>query len=192
MRDSGETQGPEISKAVAENLRTIRAERNLSLTQLAELSGVSRAMLNQIEREKSAPTINVVFKITTALGLPFSALLTGHEPERATLLPADRSWQLRSQDGSFASRALFPLEGPRTTEFYELKIAPGAVERAEPHRPGTRENIVVNEGRLRIDVDGDRFELGPGDAIVFGADCPHAYVNESEAPVLAYLVMTYT
>ena len=191
MRESGETQGSEISKAVAENLRRIRAERSLSLSQLAEVSGVSRAMLNQIEREKSAPTINVVFKITTALGLPFSALLSVREAERATVLPAGRSWQLRSQDGSFSSRALFPLEGPRTTEFYELRVAPGAVERADPHRPGTRENIVVTEGHLRVDVGEDSFQLGPGDAIVFGADCPHAYINESETSVLAYLVMTY-
>ncbi|MEM1022420.1 MAG: XRE family transcriptional regulator [Myxococcota bacterium] len=187
-----DSQAPEISQAVAENLRRIRAERNLSLSQLAELTGVSRAMLNQIEREKSAPTINVVFKITTALGLPFSALLAGHEADRATLLPADRSWQLRSQDGSFSSRALFPLEGPRTTEFYELRVAPGAVERADAHRPGTRENIVVNQGRLRIELEDETFELGPGDAIVFGADCPHAYMNETAEPVLAYLVITYS
>ncbi|MGF1508145.1 MAG: helix-turn-helix domain-containing protein [Myxococcota bacterium] len=188
-----EASGPEtdISSAVANNLARIRAERGLSLAQLSEASGVSRAMLNQIERGKSAPTINVVFKITTALSLPFSALLTRQTDGQAQVMRADRSWQLRSKDGAFSSRALFPLEGPRGTEFYELEIEPKAVVPSEAHRPGTTENLVVNRGALVLTVNEESHTLEAGDAIVFAADKDHIYENPSDQPCLAYLVMTY-
>ncbi len=181
----------DISDAVAENLRRHRANAGLSLAQLSAQSGVSRAMLNQIERNQSAPTINVLWKIAAALDLPFSAFLEKAPGDEPRVLRADRSWSLGSRDGSFTSRALFPLEGPRETEFYELRIQPGAVERAQPHAPGTRENLVVNRGRLRVTVGDDVHELEEGDAILFGADTDHAYENPGDEPTIAYLVMTY-
>jgi transcriptional regulator with XRE-family HTH domain len=182
---------PDISSTVSENLRRIRAERGLSLSQLSKASGVSRAMLNQIERNQSAPTISVLWKIATALELPFSALLGQSPTAKPLVLRSARSWSLASRDGSFTSRALFPLEGPRQTEFYELRIQAGAEEISEPHPPGSKENLVVSRGRLTVEVDGEVHELGTGDAILFGADVPHRYTNPSDEDALAYLVMTY-
>lgn len=181
----------EISDVVADNLKRHRAERGLSLSDLSTRSGVSRAMIHQIERRQSAPTINVVWKLATALDLPFSGLLEHPTDKGPRILRADKSWSLRSDDGRFVSRALFPLDEPRTAELYELTLLPGAEEIAEPHAEGTRENIAVAEGRLRLQVDGDSLELGPGDAIVFTADVPHAYANPFSEDTRAYLVMTY-
>lgn len=181
----------EISDVVADNLKRHRTERGLSLSDLATRSGVSRAMIHQIERRQSAPTINVVWKLATALDLPFAALLEQPSSAAARVLRADRSWTLRSDDGRFMSRALFPLDGPRAAELYELTLLPGAEEIAEPHAPGTRENLAVASGTLTVRVDEDLHVLGPGDAIVFAADVRHGYSNPTEEETRAYLVMTY-
>jgi len=181
----------DISSVVAENLRRVRDERGLSLARLAEVTGVSRAMLHQIERGKSTPTISVVWKIATALGLPFSALLARESASSVEVLRFDQSWQLRSRDGKFASRALFPLGGTRSAEFYELRLEPGAVEESEPHRPGTSENIAVNAGSLAVVVGDAEHVLEAGDAILFTADLPHRYEARGDETVVAYLVMTY-
>ena len=58
----------DIGAAVAANLRRLRAERDLTLDQLSEASGVSRAMLNQIETGKSVPTIATLWKVAAGLG----------------------------------------------------------------------------------------------------------------------------
>ena len=58
---------------------------------------------------------------------------------------------MTSHDGSFSSRALFPFDEPRRVELYELELKKGAHEDAEPHPPGTRENLVVARGRVKID-----------------------------------------
>ena len=177
--------------AVGANLRRLRTRRGLSLERLARQSGVSRAMLSQVELGHSAPTINVLWKIARALGVTFSALVSLTPEAKPSLLRESAAKRLASQDGSFISRALFPFDKPRRVEFYELRLKPHALEEAEPHPPGTAENIVVSSGAVTITVGTAVHELSQGDAILFVADVAHAYHNRSDRDVLMYLVMTY-
>lgn len=182
----------DLAPIVGRNLRRLRTHRGLSLEKLAKASGVSRAMLGQIELGQSAPTINVLWKIARALGLPFSALITENAPTGARVLRSVQARRLTSHDGRFTSRALFPFDSPRKVEFYELTLAPGAEERADAHPPGTSENLVVTEGSVEIELEAETHELGTGDAIVFEADAPHVYRNPGKSAAVMYLVMTYT
>jgi mannose-6-phosphate isomerase-like protein (cupin superfamily) len=134
----------DLAPVVGANLRRLRTDRGLSLEKLAQLSGVSRAMLGQIELAQSAPTINV-----------------------------------------------FPLGEARRVEFYELRLAPYGVERADPHAPGTVENLAVSQGSVEIELPTQRHSLGTGDAIQFEASTPHVYRNPASQPAVMFLVMTY-
>jgi transcriptional regulator with XRE-family HTH domain len=183
--------GSDLTHVVGRNLRRLRGERALSLEKLSRLSGVSRAMLGQIELGQSAPTINVAWKISTALGVPFSALLSERAEGGLHLLKAADSKKLTSHDGRFVSRALFPFDERRRVEFYELTLKPGGVEQAHAHNPGTVENLVVSQGQLELDVGERREVLGAGDAIVFEADVPHVYRNLAGGETVMYLVMVY-
>jgi transcriptional regulator with XRE-family HTH domain len=184
-------EAADLAPLVGANLRRLRTKRGLSLERLAQASGVSRAMLGQIELAQSAPTINVVWKIARALEVPFSALLKARTAAGPVVLKAGASKVLTSQDGTFSSRALFPFDEPRRAEFYELHLKSGAVEEAEAHAPGTTENLVVTRGSLEIDAHGTTHKLTAGDAIVFEADVPHVYRNVGSDEVIMYLVMTY-
>ena len=183
--------GNDLTPVLGANLRRLRSRRNLSLEKLAKLSGVSRAMLGQIELGQSAPTVNVLWKIGTALEVPFSALITSRPTASFHVMKADQAKRLASSDGTFVSRALFPFDEPRRVEFYELRLAPGGVERADAHPPGTVENLVVSRGHMEIEAGSGTHALGPGDAVVFEADAPHAYRNAGDVEVIMYLVMTY-
>lgn len=182
---------PDAAPAVGAHLRRLRLERGLSLERLAQASGVSRAMLGQIELQQSTPTINVLWKISRALGVPFSALLGEPAGRSVKVLPAAGSKRLLSGEGTFSSRALFPFDQPHEAEFYELRLAPRAVERAEAHAPGTVENLVVASGEVEIRVGGESHALASGDAIRFEADVPHEYHNAGRREAVMYLVMTY-
>ncbi len=180
-----------LGLVVGQNIKRLRSRRTLSLEGLAKLSGVSRAMLGQIETGRSVPTINVVWKIARAFDVPFSSLIATAHADRIRVFPAKDARILTSASGAFSSRALFPFDGERRTEFYELRLKARGVEQAEAHALGTTENLVVVAGTLEIDLAGERRQLGPGDAILFQADQPHVYRNPGETDVLAYLVMTY-
>jgi transcriptional regulator with XRE-family HTH domain len=174
---------------VGANLRRLRVRRGLSLERLARQAGVSRGMLGQIELGRSAPTISLLWKVACALGVTFSALVSpGPGP---VVLRQQTARRLTSRDGSFVSRALFPLDKPRRVEFYELRLRKGATETAEPHPPETTENLVVATGTVEITVDGRSQLLVAGDAILFRADVTHAYRNLGAVDAIMYLVMNY-
>jgi transcriptional regulator with XRE-family HTH domain len=181
----------DLTPVLGRNLRRLRTRRGLSLERLAEQSGVSRAMLSQVELGQSTPTINVLWKISTSLEVPFSALISAGKQEAVAVLRAEQSKVLSSHDGGFSSRALFPFGGQRRVEFYELRLTPGALERAEAHAPGTVENLVVGAGAVEIGVDGEKVRLERGDAVFFHADVAHAYRNVGAGDAQLFLVMTY-
>lgn len=183
---------PDLAPLVGKNLRRLRVQRGLSLERLSRASGVSRAMLGQVELGQSAPTINVLWKISRSLGVPFSALISQSSASGTRVLRSTDSKRLTSHDGSFSSRALFPFDEPRRTEFYELHLKAGTEERADSHPAGTVENLVVSVGTVEIDAGGQKYLLSPGDAIVFEADVPHVYRNPGHHEAVMFLVMTYS
>ena len=60
----------EANRIIAENLRRLRVERNLSLGALSLLCGVSKVMLSQIEKGDTSPTINTIWKIANGFKVP--------------------------------------------------------------------------------------------------------------------------
>jgi transcriptional regulator with XRE-family HTH domain len=201
-----ESEASDLAPVVGVNLRRLRMRRGLSLEKLSGRSGVSRAMLGQIELGQSAPTINVLWKIARALDVTFATLIQAREAGGTTVLKKAQAKVLTSHGGTFSSRALFPFDGPRRAEFYELRLAARATEQADAHAPGTVENLVVVDGQLEINIDrhvptktggsengshGETHRLDTGDAIVFEADVPHSYVNVGSKECIMYLVMTY-
>lgn len=181
----------DIGLLIGPNLKRLRHERNLSLEMLAAKAGVSRAMLSQIERGASVPTINTVWKLARAFDLPFSALIADSLPQPISDLPAASALRLKSASGKMSSRALFPPESTPRAEFYELRMDPGAVEASDPHSEGAVENLVVASGRLEVAFGDTVHALGPGDAILFPGDQLHTYRNPGPEEAVAFLVMSY-
>lgn len=180
-----------LTTLMAANVRRLRNDLQWSLETLAQQSGVSKAMLSQIEQARSAPSINILWKIAAALDVPFAALLSHRAEKPIAVIRRIDMKPLSSHKGDFISRALFPLDNPRRVEFYELVLAPRCKEEAEPHPPGTTENIVVSSGRLVVSIGNHTQQLQEGDSVFFLADTPHTYENPTAQKVKAYLVMTY-
>jgi transcriptional regulator with XRE-family HTH domain len=177
---------------VGRNLRRLRVRQGHSLERLAKHSGVSRAMLGQIETGKSAPTIGLLWKVATALGVPFASLIAADDAQGTAVFRRASAKLLSSNHGRFTSRALFPFDGERHVEFYELRLSALHREDAEAHAPGTRENLVVARGAVEVaSGPGRPVILNEGDAILFNADVPHSYRNLGAEEAILFLVMTY-
>jgi transcriptional regulator with XRE-family HTH domain len=182
----------DLLAGLGRNLRRLRTSRGFSLERFSKACGVSRGMLGQIETGKSMPTIGVLWKIATALDIPFAQLLNEREVRGAHVLRRDETPLIVSENGCFQSRALFPaaLEGP--AEFYELRLAASHKHSSEAHAPGTRENLVVTSGLVDIAVGhAAPVRLSKGDAILFEANVPHSYHNVTDIEATLYLVMSY-
>ena len=180
-----------IGERVSQNLQRLRAKRHLSLDALARQCGVSRAMLAQIESGRSVPSIKVLCKIAKGLKVSVAAFLEHRAFEGVAVLSASQSKRLVSGNGAFVSRALFPFDVARQSEFYELRLSPLGEDVSEGHGPGVQENLVVSQGVLEISVNDERYLLSTGDSILFYADQPHRYRNPADSEAVAFLVITY-
>lgn len=190
--DEGKHAAPQLAETIGRNLRRLRVRQGYSLERLAQASGVSRGMLGQIELGKSVPTISLLWKVAKALDVPFSAFNVDVEPTQSIVLRARDAKILTSHDGSFSSRSLFPYDGARKVEFYELELAPHSEERAEAHALGTTENLIVSQGEIAVVVGTEPHHLKEKDAVLFQADVPHIYRNTGNSKAVIYLVMSYT
>jgi len=188
---SGDELGAaELAGRVAENLREQRKRRAMSLDELAQRTGVSRAALSQIETRKTNPTIGILWKIASGIGITFADLIGETRAELAVLRRGEAQ-PLRSMDGKFESRPLMPASGIPQVEMYELRLAARARHASEPHGPGTREIVVVLSGAMKMTVGDHSDELGPGDSVVFDANKPHVYENSGSSESRYHNVIVY-
>lgn len=166
---------------IGEEIKARRLGKGLTLDGLAALSGVSRAMLSEIERGVKNPTIRVVSQIAEGLETTVSALL-GEAPARDERAPvvvrrAGRQTLVDPQTG-VERQGLSPVYQGRGVEVLWYTIPPGAQTGTFPaHRPGVVEQIVVVQGKLACTLGGHDLILAEGDAVFFQADVPHAFSN---------------
>lgn len=173
-------------------LRAARAARRLTLEQLSQLAGVSKAMLSQIEQDKVNPTVAVMLKIAAALQVSMDELID--IPTRSNvirIIPASEERYTFLAEPDCTIRTLSPLNLEKNIEFYRVTLERGAELASEPHFPGTEEFLYVNRGRVRVATGQQETGLGRGDAIHYRADVPHCIANTGRTRVEAYMIVHY-
>lgn len=180
----------EIDQVIAENLKKLRMQQNLSLSQLAERSGLSKVMLSQLEKGGANPTINNIWKITNALGVPYTALLdsTG---SAARVLHRDSLPSQHSEDGHYRLLCYYPSAAERNFEWFRMELDGGSAYTSIGHRDHALEYVIVLAGELRIKTAGESYCLSAGDAISFQAAEMHRYCNDASIPVTAFILNYY-
>ncbi|MEI8259556.1 MAG: XRE family transcriptional regulator [Deltaproteobacteria bacterium] len=182
----------ELTRRVADNVRHLRKTRGYSLDDLAARSAVSRASLSQIETAKTNPTIAILWKIASGLGVPFAGLLGDERVERVQVLHRNDQQVLRSADGRMESRPLMPAGASPSVEMYELRLTPRGISASEPHAKGTTETLIVLTGALRLRVADEVHELGAGDTVFFHADVLHSYENPGRIEARYHNLIVYS
>ena len=176
-----------INDAIARNVRAVREQKKLTLDGAAELTGVSRSMLAQIEKGEVNPTISVVWKIANGFKVSFTSLVEPPE-EGVAVLPCREP--LEEDQGRYLNYPAFPFDETRLFETYRIIIQPQGRLEAQPHLRGTEEYITVFRGTVEIGVAGVLHQLNTGDSIRFPADVPHSYTNpgteEAQLSMLIY------
>ena len=72
---------PEDATAFGNAVRRLRNKKSISLDQLAELAGMQRTYLGDIERGERNPALINMLKMAKALGVPLSKLILEMERE---------------------------------------------------------------------------------------------------------------
>jgi len=179
------------SGRLGERVRELRRGRGLTLDALAELSGVSRAMISKLERGEKNPTLVVAAKLAEGLGVTLSQLAGMEERREVVVVPKERRMVMRDPETGFERQLLSPNFVGRGVEFIRNTIPEGSTSgEFPPHRRGVEEHIVVERGTLRAILGSEEYLLREGDAVYFEADVPHRFDNAGEGECSYYLVIS--
>jgi XRE family transcriptional regulator, regulator of sulfur utilization len=180
----------ELNLIIAKNLKSLRAKKKLSLERVAELTGVSKTMIGQIERGESSPTITTVWKIANGLKISFTSLINNPQPDTKVVLKSEVK-ELSEDEGKYRLYPYFPFEDNRRFEVYSVEIEKDGVLKSSSHGAGTEEFLTIFEGKLTVSVNNNDYIVRTGDSIRFKADRPHTYHNPGETLTRLSMVIYY-
>lgn len=178
---------------IGKNIQIIRKQQKYTLDVLAEKSGVSKAMLSQIESEKVNPTVATVWKIAQGLGVEINELLKGEtvSPRRFKVTRGDTITRLDSDEPGVHINVLSPVSMVEDLEMYLVTIQPGGCLRSEPHFPNTEEFLTVLKGEVRVRAGDNTSDLQAGDFISYHCDVRHSIENPTGGTAEVHMVVRF-
>lgn len=171
-----------LARAIGARVKQERKRRAWTLDQLAEIAGVSRRMLVNVEQGAVNPSVGTLLRLSDALGVGLPSLVEPPTRRAAKLIRAGEGAVLWTGADGGRGELVAGTEPPDVVELWEWVLAPGERHDSEAHSDGTRELLHVQEGSFAVEVGADRYELKTGDALTFHGDTAHAYVNSATAP----------
>jgi transcriptional regulator with XRE-family HTH domain len=161
--------------AIAAALREQRERAGLSLTELARRAGIAKSTLSQLESGSGNPSVETLWALAVALGVPFSQLVEPPVPP-VRVVRAGQGPRIPSERAHFTGSLLAAGSPHGRRDIYVIALEPGPEHRqARPHIPGTVEHLIVAAGRVRTGPADRIVELGPGDYAAFAGDIDHVY-----------------
>lgn len=179
---------------IGENIRRLRKGQEMTLDVLSEKSGVSKAMLSQIESQKVNPTVATVWKIARGLGVELDSLLHGgSEPTRKfRMTRSDEFTTLETSESGPHLQVLSPIEMAEDLEIYLLDFDPGHTLDSEAHAAGTEEYLTILEGAVYVRAGSKEATLSEGDFILYNCDIDHVIENRGKKKARVHMVVRFT
>ena len=163
----------DVRSNLADNIRRLRAARQLSQQQLADLSGIPRPTWASLETGSANPTLSVLSRAANAFNVSIEELI-GPPRNEFEYIPADKVRQRKKQGA-----VVHPLvpEAIPGIEISRTELQPGGSMTGTPHKTGTREFLTCERGKVELVAAGQHQLLKEGDMLVFRGDQQHSYVN---------------
>ena len=175
--------------SLGRDLRVLRKQRGMTLTDVSEAVGRSVGWLSQVERDISEPTAEELGLLAKALDVSLSTFF-GREPSR----PGEEDRIVRKNARRPIERRVAGLDedllSPDLTDDFEMvhsTFAPGA-ERTEMITRETQEVGYIVAGELEITIAGDTFTVSPGDSFRIRGE-PFRWANRTKKPCVAIWVI---
>lgn len=167
-----------LYKHIALTLKDLRRKQGWSLDKAAEATGVSKAMLGQIEREESSPTIATLWKIASGFQTSFSSFIEEIQSDfNKPIYRTGHAQNLHPDDEKIRVLSLFTFDSQLNFEIFIIELLPTCEHLSPPHKNGVIEHVIVIEGKMEVLVNGNWQILCAGEGLRFNANQPHGYRN---------------
>jgi transcriptional regulator with XRE-family HTH domain len=164
----------DLTGRIAATLRRERERAGLSVSELARRAGVGKATVSQLESGRGNPSVETLWALATAIGIPFAALVDAG-PGAPRLIRADAATPIAAADAPYAAALLSASPPNVRRDIYLISAEPGAPRASRPHGTGTTEHVVLLSGRALVGPATEPYELAPGDYLAYPGDAPHVF-----------------
>lgn len=174
----------EFEKTVAVRLKTLRAERGLTLDQLAEQSGVSRAMISRVERGEASPTAALLARLCSALGVSLSVFFATAGREASPLVRRADQPVWRDPESGYLRRVVSPSGLGARVDVVEVEF-PARAEVRFPGQQASRsqsQHVWLFEGEMELTVGETVHRLSAGDCLFMNVGDVHGFRNPTDKP----------
>jgi transcriptional regulator with XRE-family HTH domain len=157
--------------------RTLRREREaaaLSVSELARRAGVSKATVSLLESGQVGPSVETLWALGVALGVPF-AVLVDQQSNAPTLIRADDRTGVPSSAAAYSATLLAASPPGARRDIYLIQAEPGDARRSDPHHPGTIEHVILSAGQAHVGPSEAPVLLNPGDYLTYPGDAAHVF-----------------
>ena len=155
-----------LSQQVGRRVQELRADRGISLSELARGANLGKATLSAVEAGTRNATLETLYAIAARLDVPLAALLAPPSPDhRATVR------------GTAVTAELLEVFADRdaSTELYRLTIRPGPTQTSPAHPSGVVECLTVFSGTALVGPADAPLTVPEGGHVRFASDMPHIY-----------------
>jgi len=169
----------QLGARIAAALRRERIAEGLSLSELARRAGVSKATVSQLESGGGNPSVETLWALGDALGVPF-ARLVDEAPEPVTLIRATDAPRVWSASGNYGAALLSASPPHARRDVYLVHADPGAPKVSAPHSRGTVEHVILVSGTALVGPAEAPLTMRPGDYLCYPGDAPHTFDAQDE------------
>ncbi len=179
-----------MEQRIAAGIRQRRESLSWSVNDLAERSGVSRAMISKIERVEASPTASLLGRLCNALGMTLSSLIASAEETPSLPLARAKSQPLwRDPETGLRRTMVSPINSGSRVEIVQIELPPGADVAYERQQVAQYEqHIVVLDGTLSVTTEGQDITLEAGDCLFRHIGPAHRFANQARR-TCRYLVV---
>lgn len=184
-----ESGAQQLSGQLGKTIQRLRKAYNLSLSELAEQSGVAKSIISQIERNETNPTLATIWRLSQALDVSIERVLAtaDDEPFLERSSKADTP-MLLSDDGKVRLAIIGWIKTVEWLQWYDVSAEPGGQLDSDAHQRGSVETLSVLEGEFEVEVSGVVQTARTGETLRYRCDRPHSVRCVGDAPGRAVMV----
>lgn len=188
-RGGGDRSSRDLAALIAASVRRERDRAGLSLTELAKRAGIAKSTLSQLESGVGNPSVETLWGLGAALGVPFSRLVDPPRPN-VRVIRAGEGPVTYAEKADYAATLLSSCPPGARRDIYRIVVQPGEPRISEPHMSGTTEHVTLATGRALVGPNQEAVEIGPGDYVAYPGDVPHIF-KALEPDTVAVMVMEH-
>ena len=175
-------QVSQTKELLATRISELRRAQKMTLANLATKVGITAAMMSQIERAVTNPSMATLVRIAFVLGVSVAQLFAVDDPGEGVLRHADR--RVIDYPRQDIHDAIISADPHGRFLMLESRIGPHASSGPEGSTHGAEvEFVLVLEGCIEVTVGDDRYQLDAGDTLTFNGALPHGFVNRTDEDI---------